>query len=47
MTKARTSGSRSRARTDAAYALRAGSPGAAKVDASVIDSIVKALEDIK
>jgi hypothetical protein len=32
---------------DAAYALRAGSPGAAKIDASVIDSIVKALGDIK
>jgi hypothetical protein len=32
---------------DGAYALRAGSPGAAKVDASVIDSIVKALGDIK
>jgi hypothetical protein len=33
--------------TDAAYALRAGSPGAAKIDASVIDSIVKALGDVK
>ncbi len=32
---------------DAAYAARAGSPGAAKVDASVIDSIVKALGDVK
>ena len=29
------------------YAARAGSPGAAKVDASAIDAIVKALEDIK
>ncbi len=33
--------------TDAAYAGRTGSPGAAKVDASVIDSIVKALGDVK
>jgi len=32
---------------DAAYAGRSGSPGAAKVDASVIDSIVKALGDVK
>jgi hypothetical protein len=32
---------------DAAYAGRTGSPGAAKVDASVIDSIVKALGDVK
>lgn len=32
---------------DAAYAARAGSPGAAKIDASVIDGIVKALEDVK
>ncbi len=32
---------------DAAYASRAGSPGAAKVDASVVDSIVKALGDVK
>jgi Domain of unknown function (DUF4340) len=32
---------------DAAYAARAGAPGAAKVDASVIDSIVKALGDVK
>ena len=32
---------------DGAYAARAGSPGAAKVDASVIDSIVKALGDVK
>jgi hypothetical protein len=32
---------------DTAYAARAGSPGAAKVDASVIDSIVKALGDVK
>ena len=31
----------------AAYASRAGSPGAAKIDASTIDSIVKALEDVK
>ncbi|SRR6266542_2482174 len=31
----------------AAYASRAGSPGAAKIDASTIDSIVKALEDLK
>jgi hypothetical protein len=30
-----------------AYASRAGSPGAAKIDASTIDSIVKALEDLK
>jgi hypothetical protein len=30
-----------------AYASRAGSPGAAKVDASTIDSIIKALEDVK
>jgi hypothetical protein len=32
---------------DAAYAARAGAPGAAKVDASLIDSIVKALGDVK
>ena len=32
---------------DTAYAARAGAPGAAKVDASVIDSIVKALGDVK
>jgi hypothetical protein len=32
---------------EGAYAARAGSPGAAKVDASVIDAIVKALEDVK
>lgn len=32
---------------DAAYAARAGSPGAAKVDAASIDSIVKALGDVK
>jgi hypothetical protein len=32
---------------DAAYASRAGSPGVAQVDASVIDAIVKALEDVK
>jgi hypothetical protein len=32
---------------DSAYAARAGSPGAAKVDAAVIDGIVKALEDVK
>ena len=32
---------------DGAYASRAGSPGAAKVEASVIDAIVKAFEDIK
>jgi hypothetical protein len=32
---------------DAAYAARVGAPGAAKVDASVIDSIVKALGDVK
>jgi hypothetical protein len=31
----------------AAYASRAGAPGAAKIDASTIDSIVKALEDLK
>jgi hypothetical protein len=31
----------------AAYASRAGSPGAAKIDAATIDSIVKALEDLK
>jgi hypothetical protein len=31
----------------AAYASRAGSPGAAKIDASTIDAIVKALEDLK
>ena len=30
-----------------AYAARAGSPGAANVDAAAIDSIVKALEDVK
>jgi hypothetical protein len=32
---------------DTAYAARAGAPGAAKIDASVIDSIVKALGDVK
>jgi hypothetical protein len=32
---------------DGAYAARAGGPGAAKVDASVIDSIVKALGEVK
>ena len=32
---------------DGAYASRAGSPGAAKVEASVIDAIVKAFEDVK
>jgi len=32
---------------DGAYAGRAASPGAAKVDAAVIDSIVKALGDVK
>jgi len=32
---------------DGAYATRAGAPGAAKVDASVIDSIVKALGEVK
>jgi hypothetical protein len=32
---------------DSAYAARAGSPGAATVDAAVIDGIVKALEDVK
>jgi uncharacterized protein DUF4340 len=32
---------------DTAYAARAGSPGAAKVDAAVVDSIVKALGDVK
>lgn len=32
---------------DSAYAARAGSPGTAKVDAAVIDGIVKALEDVK
>jgi hypothetical protein len=32
---------------DAAYAARAGVPGAAKVDASAIDAIVKALGEIK
>jgi hypothetical protein len=32
---------------DAAYAARTGSPGAAKIDASLIDSIVKALGDVK
>jgi len=32
---------------EGAYASRPGSPGAAKVDASVIDAIVKALEDVK
>jgi Domain of unknown function (DUF4340) len=32
---------------DAAYAGRGGSPGAAKVDASLIDSIIKALGDVK
>jgi hypothetical protein len=30
-----------------AYASRAGSPGAARIDASVIDAIVKAVEDLK
>jgi hypothetical protein len=32
---------------DAAFAARVGSPGAAKIDASLIDSIVKALGDVK
>jgi hypothetical protein len=32
---------------EGAYASRAGSPGAAKVDASVIDAIVKAFEGVK
>lgn len=32
---------------DAAYATRVGSPGAAKIDASLIDSIVKALGEMK
>jgi hypothetical protein len=32
---------------DTTYAARAGAPGAAKVDATVIDSIVKALGDVK
>ncbi len=32
---------------DGAYASRTGSPGAAKVDATVIDTIVKAFEDVK
>ena len=32
---------------DSAYAARAGAPGAAKVDGSVIDSIVKALGEVK
>jgi hypothetical protein len=32
---------------DAAYAARTGSPGAAKIDASLIDSILKALGDVK
>jgi uncharacterized protein DUF4340 len=32
---------------DSAYAARAGSPGAATVDAAVIDGIVKALGDVK
>lgn len=32
---------------DAAFAARAGAPGAAKVDTSVIDSIVKALGEVK
>lgn len=32
---------------DSAYAARAGAPGAAKVDASLIDSIVKALGEVK
>jgi hypothetical protein len=32
---------------DGAYASRGGSPGAAKVEASAIDAIVKALEDVK
>ena len=30
-----------------AHAARAGSPGAATVDAAVLDGIIKALEDIK
>jgi hypothetical protein len=30
-----------------AYAARVGSPGAAKIETSVIDAIVKALEDLK
>ncbi|MEO8077113.1 MAG: hypothetical protein ABI818_12340, partial [Acidobacteriota bacterium] len=32
---------------DSGFAARAGSPGAAKVDAATIDGIVKALEDLK
>ena len=32
---------------DSGYAARGGSPGAAKVDAAVIDGIIKALEDVK
>jgi hypothetical protein len=32
---------------DSAYASRAGSPGAARIEPSVIDAIVKALEDLK
>jgi hypothetical protein len=32
---------------DGAYAARAGVPGAAKVDASVLDSIIKALGEVK
>jgi hypothetical protein len=32
---------------DSAYAARAGSPGAAKIESSVIDAIIKALEDLK
>ena len=32
---------------DAAFAARAGAPGAAKVDVSLIDSIIKALGDVK
>jgi hypothetical protein len=32
---------------DSAYAARVGSPGAAKIESSVIDAIVKAIEDLK
>jgi hypothetical protein len=32
---------------DSAYASRVGSPGAVKIETSVIDAIVKALEDLK
>ena len=32
---------------DGAYAARGGTPGAARIDASLIDTIVKALEDVK